>query len=182
MPVYECSEQQFVENLRKLIDTNFKVIVKRAVKLYDDAKHSLSRIPDCEFEKYGCVMSRKTPHANVYAVKPFYDEFHRRFYDEDDQVHSSRYSRAVALSIPYLKVEYSFDIWGETYCYSLDALFQPEVTLEKRRIAPRGFGGNGRGRPVLIHVLSFKPPHPATLNLDLPPSVTLFDVTQKIKP
>ncbi|MFQ6134856.1 MAG: hypothetical protein ACE5KU_03460 [Nitrososphaerales archaeon] len=182
MPTYECNEHQFVENLRKIIDTNFKVVVKRAIRLHDDAKHNVSRLPDCEFERYTPIMTRAKARANVYAAKPFYDEFHRRLYNQDDKVHSARYSRMITLSIPYFRVEYSFDIWGETYCYSFDALFQPEVRLETRKIQPPGPGRRNRSRPVLIHLLSFKPPHPETLNMELPRSVLLFDVNQKIKP
>ncbi len=180
MPTYECNEHQFVENLRRLIDTNFKIIVKRSIRLHDDAKHTVSKIPDCEFEKFNKVLNRKRAGVNVYAVKPFYDIFHRRFYNEEETVHSARYPRSNTLSLPYFKVEYSFDIWGETYYYSLDALFNPDIRLETRRIRP--LGSTGKGKSVLVHVLDFKPPHPKTLHLDLPPSILLFDVNQKIRP
>jgi hypothetical protein len=180
MPIYECNEHQFVENLRRLIDTNFKIIVKRSIRLHDDAKHSVSRLPDCEFEKFSTVMARKRLGVNVYSTKPFYDLFHRRFYSEDAKVHSVRYPRSCTLSLPYFRVEYSFDIWGETYCYSLDALFRPEVRLERRKI--RRPLNKERGRAVLVHVLDFKPPHPKTLELELPPSILVFDVNQKIRP
>ncbi len=181
MPIYECNEHQFVENLRKIIDTNFKVIVKRSIKLHDDAKHNLSRLPECEFERYMAVMTRKKQRTNVYAAKPFYDEFHSRLYSQDDKVHSARYPRMITLSLPYFKVEHSFDVWGETYCYSFDALFQPELTLEKRKVRPPTLDEKSRRKSVLIHVLSFKPPPADTLNLELPGSVLLFDITQKIK-
>ncbi|MEE9585425.1 MAG: hypothetical protein V3W09_00820 [Nitrososphaerales archaeon] len=181
MPTYDCNEHQFVENLRKIIDTNFKVIVKRSIRLHDDVKHNISRLPDCEFDRYAPILTRTTARANVYAAKPFYDEFHRRFYDQDDKVHSARYSRMITISIPYFKVDYSFDIWGETYCYNFDTLFHPDVRLETRKIKPTRSDRGNKSKPVLMHILSFKPPHPETFNLELPPSVLLFDVNQKIK-
>jgi hypothetical protein len=181
MPVYECTEHQFVENLRKILDTNFKIIVKRSIKLYDDAKHNISRLPDCEFEKFSTVISRKRQRSNAYAKVPFYDEFHRRFYSEDEKVHSARYSRMVTLSIPYFKVEHSYDIWGETFCYNFDALFQPEVRLDSK-ICGTNKSKRGKSRKkMLVHVLYLNPPHHETCKMELPRSVLLFDINQKLK-
>jgi len=181
MPIYDCSEHQFVENLRKIIDTNFKVIVKRSCRIHDDAKHNISRLPDIEFDKYSTILSRKTSRSNVYAVKPFYDEFHSHFYHEDEKVHSSRYSRMITLSIPYYKVEYSFDIWGETYYHCFDTLFQPQIKLETKKIRSSNLVRGEKRKSILMHVLSFLPPHPETFRIELPSSVLLFDVSRKIK-
>lgn len=181
MPSYECNEQQFIENLRKVIDTNFKIIVKRAIKIHNDSIHNISRLPDCEFKKYSQLMMKSKQRTNVYAKKPFYDEFHRRFYSEFDKVHSARYSKIITLSIPYFKVEYSFDIWGETYCYSFDALFQPIIKLETKNIKPLSITGKEKNKRLLLFVLSFKPPQQETLQIKLPQSVLLFEVNQKIK-
>ncbi len=181
MPVYDCTEHQFVENLRKIIDTTFKVIVKRSIRLHDDGKHNISRLPEVEYEKYAVIVTRTKPSSNVYAAKPFYDVFHRRFYNQDEKIHSIRYSRMITLSIPYFRVQYSFDIWGETYCYSFDALFQPEVRLENKRIRSSESSRSKSVKKVLTHVLYFNPPHRETLNIELPRSVLIFDVNQKIK-
>lgn len=181
MPIYECNEYQFIENLRKLIDTQFKIIVKRSIKIKDDTKHNISRLPDCEFEKFTLILKRSKPISNVYAKKSFYDEFHKRFYSEDDKVYSARYSSIITLSIPYYKVEYSFDIWGETYCYIFDVLFQPDIKIEMRNIKPLSLKSNVKSKTVLIHVLSFNPPKQEPIQIELPKSVLLFDVNQKIK-
>ena len=126
-------------------------------------------------------MRRSKQRANVYSVKPFYDEFHKRFYTDDFKVHSARYSRMITLSIPYFKVEYSFDIWGETYVYNFDALLNPGVKLETRKIKPVTLNGKSKNKSVLLHVLSFTPPRRETLQIVLPQSVLIFDVNQKIK-
>ena len=181
MPIYECTENQFIENLRKMIDTNFKIIVKRSIKIHADIKHNISRVPDCEFNKYNRIMRRSKQRANVYSVKPFYDEFHNRFYIDDFKVHSARYSRMITLPIPYFKVEYSFDIWGETYSYNFDVLLNPEIKLETKKIKPITLREKNKSKSVLLHVLSFIPPRPETMRIELPQSVLIFDVNQKIK-
>jgi hypothetical protein len=181
MPIYDCNENQFIENLRKVIDTNFKIIVKRSIKLHADTKHNISRIPDSEFNKYSHIMRRSNQRTNVYSIKPFYDEFHKRFYPEDNKVHSARYSRMVTLPIPYFKVEYSFDIWGETYSYNFDVLLNPEIKLETKKIKPITLREKNKSKSVLLHVLSFIPPRPETMRIELPQSVLIFDVNQKIK-
>ena len=181
MPIYECNENQFIENLRKVIDTNFKIIVKRSIKLHADTKHNISRIPDSEFNKYIHILRRSNQRANVYSIKPFYDEFHKRFYTEDYKVHSARYSRLITLSIPYFKVEYSFDIWGETYSYTFDVLLNPEIKLETKKIKPITLKGKNKSKSVLLHVLSFNPPPSETLQIELPQSILIFDINHKIK-
>lgn len=181
MTIYECNEYQFIENLRKLLDTHFKIIVKRSIKIKADTKHNISRLPDCEIEKYSLLLKRSKPRSNIYAKKPFFDEMRKRFYNEDDKVHSARYSNAITLSIPYYKVEYSFDIWGETYSYIFDVLFQPIIKLEKKIFKPISLNGKQKSKNVLIHVLSFKPPQQETIHIELPKSVLLFDVNQKIR-
>lgn len=181
MPIYECNEQQFIENLRKVTDTNFKIIVKRTIKIHNDTIHNISRLPDCEFKKYSQLMIKSKQYTNVYAKKSFYDEFHKRFYSEFDKVHSARYSNMVTLSVPYFKVEYFFDIWGETYCYSFDTLFQPIIKLETKSVKLLSLKGNEKSKRVLLFVLSFKPPQQETLQIKLPQSVLLFEVNQKIK-
>ena len=182
MPIYECRENQFIENLRKLLDTNFKIIVKRLGKIHDDAKHNISRLPESESTKYDAILYKKGVRSNVYAAKPFYDELHKRFYHLDEQIHSNKYWRAVTLSIPYIRMEYSFDIWGETYCYSFDALFQPEIKIEKKKLKSQQYDQNSKSKSVLIHVLSFTPPSQETLQITLPPSVIIFDISQKLRP
>ena len=181
MPIYECNEYQFIENLRKLIDTQFKIIVKRSIKIIADTKHNISRLPDCEFEKFNLILRRSKSNSNVYAKKSFYDDFHKRFYSEEYKVHSTRYSSIITLSIPYYKIEYSFDIWGETYSYIFDVLFQPEIKLEKRNIKHLSLKGKEKSKAVLLHVLSFNQPPQEIIKIELPKSVLLFDVNQRIK-
>ncbi|MDP7658294.1 MAG: hypothetical protein QF812_03745, partial [Nitrososphaerales archaeon] len=75
----------------------------------------------------------------------------------------------------------SFDIWGETYAYNFDVLFNPAVKIERRNIKPITLKGKNKSKSVLLHVLSFKPPRLETLQIELPQSVLIFDVNQKIK-
>jgi polyhydroxyalkanoate synthesis regulator protein len=39
MPTYECNEHQFVENIRRLIETSQKFLVNRRISWHDDAKY-----------------------------------------------------------------------------------------------------------------------------------------------
>ncbi|MFL6397432.1 MAG: hypothetical protein ACJ706_09795 [Nitrososphaeraceae archaeon] len=37
MPLYECNEHQFVENIRRLMETSERFVVNRKMELRDDA-------------------------------------------------------------------------------------------------------------------------------------------------
>ena len=56
MPTYECNEHQFIENLRRLLDSHIRVILNRAMIQYDDSRYSLSFIPDEVFKKAGAFV------------------------------------------------------------------------------------------------------------------------------
>ena len=191
MPVYECNEHQFFENLRRLIEAKVKFIVNRLIAFYDDGRYGPSHLPDSEFQKYSLIAKRTSQRSTVYASKPFLDDFHRRFYEEGSVLHSARYPHSTNLSIPYLRVEYSFTIWGETYRYEFDVLYEPEIKLERRNIgsflryhrniSPALVQKGLEGEPVLVYTLSFKPPKEEMLRINLPPSVIVFDVRRMLR-
>ena len=52
MPMYECNEHQFVENIRRMIESPEKFLVNRKINWHDDAKYGPATLPDPEFEKY----------------------------------------------------------------------------------------------------------------------------------
>lgn len=173
MPSYECNEHQFIEDLRRILESHVKIVINRSLLQHDDAKYGLSFIPDFEFKRYATIAKRARVRTTVCAAKPFYDNYHRRLYMEDDVLHSGR-TPGRSISIPYYRVEYTFTIWHDTYTHSFDALFNPEIKLEKRGL-PAGRNGVEK-KEVLVHTLNFVPPDEKTLKLPLPKSVLVFDV------
>ena len=171
MPFYDCNEHQFVEDLRRILESHVRIVVNRSLLQHDDAKYGLSFVPDFEFKKYRTVAKRAKARATVYTAKPFYDNYHRRLYMEDDVLHSGK-THGKTLSIPYYRVEYTFTIWNDTYTHSFDALFNPEIKLERKDVP----AGKNDTKEVLIHTLNFMPPDEKTLKLSLPKSVLVFDV------
>ncbi len=186
LPTYECNEHQFVENLRRLIESHLKVIVNRTLVHYDDGRYSLSFIPEEEFTKFQSIATRTKVRSSVYANKPFLDEYHRTLYVDGDSLSSAKYPHARRLSIPYVRVEYSFSVWGDLYKYSFDGLFQPEIKISKRKlprsrnITKTGVGKDNDGR-TLIHTLNFLMPDDKALQLSLPKSVLVFDVRRMLR-
>lgn len=195
MPTYDCNEHQFVENLRRVIDSNLRVIVNRMTTQRDDGKYGLSHLPDEEFMKYEVLAYRRHQRATVYAKVPFYDERHRRLYLQNDILHSAMNPHRFRLSIPYVSVEYSFTLWGETYRYEFDVLFEPHIRLDQVTL-PRTIALSlgeaslepedkqrcklGRKTP-LMYVLNFIPPPQRMLDIHLPPSTIVFDVRRLSK-
>jgi hypothetical protein len=175
MPIYECNEYQFVENIRRMIDTSEKFLVNRRIDWHDDAKYGPSILPDAEFFKYSILWFRKSLKSSVFSRVPFIDDFHKRMYDRDENLHASGNLKFPRISIPYYKVEYSINLWGGTYLFAFDALFNPEVLMEKRRGKLFGKDGN------LVYVLKFNPPDENILNISLPKGVLVFDVKNMIK-
>ena len=169
MSIYECNENQFIENVRRLAESGNKFIVNRRIEMLDDHRYGLSTLPDKEFEKYSIICYRRGYKKSAYAKVPFIDEFHRRFYNANDILHSSSNLMLARLSIPYFRVEYSFSIWGSMYIHEFDVLFKPEIRIEKRRI-PR------LKKSMLIHVLRFNMPSEDMLSIKLPDDVIVFDV------
>src|SRR6266496_1161363 len=55
MPVYECNEHQFVENIRRLIETSQKFLVNRRITWHDDARYGPAILPDDEFDRYAMI-------------------------------------------------------------------------------------------------------------------------------
>jgi hypothetical protein len=72
-------------------------------------------------------------------------------------------------------VEYSINLWGGTYYFNFDALFNPEILMEKRRGKLLGKDGS------LIYVLKYNAPEENILNINLPKGVMVFDVKNMIK-
>lgn len=167
MSVYECDENQFIENVRRLAESGNKFIVNRKISLQDDHRYGLATLPDLEFEKYAQICYRKRYKHTVYAKVPFIDEFHKYLYNENDVLHSSSNLMMPRLSLPYYRIEYSFSIWGSRYIHTFDVLFKPEIKLEKRRI---------KGEKVLVHTLKFNMPTDKMLLLRLPDKVIVLDV------
>lgn len=186
MPTYECNEHQFIENLRRLIESHLKVIVNRTLVQYDDGRYSLSFLPDEEFSKFQTVARRAKVRASAYASKPFLDEYHRTLYVDGDSLSSAKYPHSRRLSIPYVRVEYSFSVWGDLYKFSFDGLFRPEIKIAKRAIpkagqrTKTGVRKDKEGK-TLIHTLSFIMPDDKALELSLPKSVLVFDVRRMLR-
>ncbi len=168
MNIYECSEDQFIENIRRLVEAGNKFIVNRRIILQDDYRYGLAILPDKEFEAYESICYRKGYKHTVYARVPFIDELHRRLYNANDVLHSSNNLTMPRLSLPYYRVEYSFSIWGSTYIHTFDLILKPEIRLEKRRVA--------RFDNMLVHTLRFNTPDERMLSLALPDGVVVLDV------
>ncbi len=175
-----------MENLRRLIESHMKVIVNRTLIQYDDGRYSLSFLPDEEFDKFQSIATRTKIRASAYASKPFLDEYHRTLYVEGDSLSSAKYPHSRRLSIPYVRVEYSFSIWGDLYKYSFDGLFGPEIKISKRKIPKSGQRIRSGVRKdkegkALIHTLGFILPDSRALELSLPKSVLVFDVRRMLR-
>jgi hypothetical protein len=72
-------------------------------------------------------------------------------------------------------VEYSVNIWGGTYVFAFDALFNPEIVIEKRTIRRL------RAQGALVHVLRYNPPPERVLAINLPKEVMVFDVKHMVR-
>lgn len=176
MPLYECNEHQFVENIRRLLEAGEKFLVNRKITLHDDARYGPATLPDQEFARYSALCSRKSVNSTVYAKVPFVDSFHAgRVYDEGESLHSAGSLRFPRMSIPYYKVEYSVNVWGGTYFFAFDALFDPHVAIEKK--TGRQFGREG----ALVHVLKYSSPEERVLAINLPKEVMVFDVKHMVR-
>ena len=79
------------------------------------------------------------------------------------------------MSVPYYRVEYSVNVWGGTYFFAFDALFDPEIVIEKR--TGRRLGKQG----ALVHVLRYDPPEERVLAINLPKEVMVFDVKHMVR-
>ena len=177
MPFYECNENQFVENVRRLIESKQSFAVNRRISIYDDYKYGFAIIPDQEFEKYAMICSRKGYKYTVYAKVPFVDDFHGRFYSEGETLHSGNSLNFPRISLPYYKVEYSFNLWGSTYLHTFDGLFEPNIVIEKKDLSARVRKTiQTRKSSMLVHVLKFDPPDDKMLALNLPNQVIIFDI------
>ena len=176
MPLYECNEHQFVENVRRLLESHEKFLVNRKRTLHDDARYGPAILPDQEFERYSILCTRKSVNYTVYAKVPFVDTFHgNRVYDENENLHAASALLFPRMSIPYYRVEYSINVWGGTYFFAFDALFNPEIVLEKR--TGKRFGREG----ALVHVLRYIPPEERVLVINLPKEVMVFDVKHMVR-
>lgn len=176
MPLYECNEHQFVENIRRLIEAGEKFLVNRKIILHDDAKYGPATLPDEEFKRYSALCTRKSVNSTVYARVPFVDAFHGgRMYGEGDNLHSAGGLLFPKMSVPYYRVEYSVNVWGGTYLFTFDALFDPKIAIEKR--AGRRLGRKGS----LVHVIKYNPPAERVLAINLPKQVTVFDVKHMVR-
>jgi hypothetical protein len=134
MPQYECNEYQFVENIRRLLESKEKFLVNRKIILHDDAKYGPATMPDQEFKRYETICARKSVNSTVYARVPFVDGFHRgRMHDEGENLHAASALLFPRMSVPYYRVEYSVNVWGGTYFFAFDALFNPEIVIEEDR-------------------------------------------------
>jgi hypothetical protein len=176
MPLYECTEHQFVENIRRLLESKEKFLVNRKMTLHDDAKYGPATMPDQEFRRYEAICSRKSVNSTVYAKVPFIDSFHGgRMYHEGDNLHAASALLFPRLSVPYYRVEYSVNVWGGTYFFAFDALFNPEIVIEKR--TDRKLGRQG----ALVHVLKYVQPEERVLAINLPKEVMVFEVKHMVR-
>ncbi|AIF85198.1 hypothetical protein NTE_03166 [Candidatus Nitrososphaera evergladensis SR1] len=175
MPLYECNEHQFVENLRRLLEAGEKFIVNRRTTMHDDAKYGPATLPEEEFARYETLCTRKAVNSTVYAKVPFIDVYHGgRMHDAEENLHSSTALKFPRMSIPYFRIEYSVNVWGGTYFFAFDALFDPEIVIEKR-------SGRRLGKGALVHVLRYNPPKEQVLSVNLPKGVVVLDVKHMVR-
>jgi len=185
MPTYDCNENQFVENIRRLLRLRIKFIVNRIVIQHDDGKYSLGHLPEKEFEQYSSISRRAKQRSTVYARKHFFDEVHQKLISEGEILHAITRTSRPNMKIPYYKVTYTFTLWGETYRYEFSVLFKPEIKLEKKTVKKDLRDRINKSRtkiknePILMYILNFIPPKEEVLNIPLPPSVITFDVRRK---
>jgi hypothetical protein len=176
MPLYECNEYQFVENIRRLLESKERFLVNRKIILHDDARYGPATMPDEEFKRYETICARKSVNSTVYAKVPFVDTFHAsRMYEEAANLHAASTLSFPRMSVPYYRVEYSVNVWGGTYFFALDALFDPEIVIEKRTGKRLGRSG------ALVHVLRYNPPEERILAINLPKEVMVFDVKHMVR-
>ena len=176
MPLYECNEHQFVENIRRLLESKERFLVNRKIVLHDDAKYGPATMPDQEFKRYETICTRKSVNSTVYAKLPFVDSFHDgRMYDEEDNLHAASALLFPRMSVPYYRVEYSVNVWGGTYFFTFDALFDPKILIEKRTARKLGKSG------ALVHVLRYNAPEERVLAINLPKEVMVFDVKHMVR-
>ena len=176
MPLYECNEHQFVENIRRLLEAREKFLVNRKITLHDDARYGPATLPEEEFKRYSSLCTRKSVNSTVYARVPFVDTFHGgRMHDEGENLHAGSSLLFPRMSIPYYRVEYSVNVWGGTYFFTFDALFRPQISIEKK--AGRRFGREG----ALVHVLKYEQPEERVLAINLPKDVMVFDVKHMVR-
>jgi hypothetical protein len=176
MPLYECNENQFVENIRRLLEAKEKFLVNRKIVLHDDARYGPATLPEEEFKRYSTICTRKSLNSTTYAKVPFVDKFHGgRMHDEGESLHSSSALLFPRVSIPYFRVEYSVNVWGGTYFFAFDALFNPQIAIEKR--TGRRLGRQG----ALVHVLDYDQPEERVLAINLPKEVIVLDVKHMVR-
>jgi hypothetical protein len=176
MPLYECNEHQFVENLRRLLESGERFVVNRRISLHDDAKYGPATLPDEEFKRYETLCSRKSVNSTVYAKVPFVDSYHsNRMHDAGENLHAATALAFPRMSVPYYRVEYSVSVWGSTYFFAFDALFDPKIAIEKR--SGRRLGREG----ALVHVLRYNAPQERVLAINLPKGVVVLDVKQMVR-
>ena len=177
MPIFECNENQFVENIRRLLESKQQFVVNRRIRIHDDYNYGFATLPDQVFEKYSMICDRKGFRQTVYAKVPFVDNFHDRFYYANEAVHNVGKLNYPAISIPYYKVEYSFNIWGSTYLHTLDVLFNPNIVIGKKVLTARLKKKVKTDKSsMLLHILTFDPPDEKMSVLNLPNQVIIFDV------
>lgn len=175
LPLYECNEHQFVENIRRLLEAGEKFLVNRKITLHDDARYGPATLPDQEFSRYAAICVRKSVNSTVYAKVPFVDSFRAgRMHGEQEILHAASSLLFPRLSIPYFRVEYSVNVWGGTYLFTFDALFIPQISIEKR-------SGKRFGRGALVHALNYTQPEERVLAINLPKEVMVFDVKHMIR-
>lgn len=175
MPLYECNEHQFVENVRRLLEAGEKFIVNRRITMHDDARYGPATLPDEEFARYEPLCERKSVNSTVHTKVPFVDTFHNgRMHGAGENVHSATALMFPRMSIPYFRVEYSVSVWGGTYLFAFDALFDPEIAIEKR-------SGKKLGKGTLVHVLRYSPPQERVLAINMPKGVVVLDVKQMVR-
>jgi hypothetical protein len=176
VPLYECNEHQFVENIRRLLESGEKFVVNRRITMHDDARYGPATLPDEEFKRYEKLCTRKSVNSTVYARVPFVDAGHNnRMHDFEENLHAATSLMYPRMSMPYYRVEYSVNVWGSTYIFTFDALYDPEIVIEKR--SGRRLGKAG----ALVHVLRYNAPQDRVLAINLPKGVVVLDVKHMVR-
>lgn len=182
MPSFECNETQFIENIRRLLESESKFVVNRRMQVYDDRKYGPAGLPDETFSQFSSILTRNNQRSSVYAKTHFLDDYHHKVYFLQDLLHSSSKMKYPVLHIPYYKVEYSFRIWGNFYHFSFDVLFKPKISIEQKRIIKKMNQKIEEESTMLIHVLQFEPPPEKILEINLPKQVLVLDFKKANNP
>ena len=107
----ECNEYQFVENIRRFIETQEKFVVNRKLTGMMTGV-GLATLPEEEFSRYSAICYRKSLNSTVICRVPFINGFYKRAYNEGEILHAASNLKFPKMSIPYYRMRFSLNVWG----------------------------------------------------------------------